>query len=153
VRDIAFGSDMRFARWKLQGEYNITAKQSGAISLLRSKNITLSVRSISLNSLQLVAFCFWVKCDKIWTSTVPPTTKARPAPRPNPLTPTKKSLVNAKFTRLFLKMRLTTPLTTYRKSVLEICFREMLMLEKKNFSLFSAYHILNVRVYDSIEIR
>ena len=58
VRDIAFGSDMRFARWKLQGEYNITAKQSGAISLLRSKNITLSVRSISLNSLQLVAFCF-----------------------------------------------------------------------------------------------
>jgi len=24
VRDIAFGSGMRFARWKLQGEYNIT---------------------------------------------------------------------------------------------------------------------------------
>jgi len=42
VRDIAFGSGMRFARWKLQGEYNITAKRSGAISLLRSKNITLS---------------------------------------------------------------------------------------------------------------
>ena len=33
LRDIAFGSDMRFARWKLQGEYNITAEQSGAISL------------------------------------------------------------------------------------------------------------------------
>ena len=36
----------------------------------------------------------------------------------NPLTPTTKSLVNAKFTRLFLfpKIELTTPLTTYGKS-------------------------------------
>ena len=42
VRDIAIGSDMRFARWKLQGEYNITAERSGAISLLQSKNITPS---------------------------------------------------------------------------------------------------------------
>ena len=33
VRDMSFGRDMRFARWKLQGEYNITAEQSGAISL------------------------------------------------------------------------------------------------------------------------
>ena len=31
------------------------------------------------------------------------------------------------------KNRLTTPLTTYGKSVLEICFSEILMLEKKNF--------------------
>ena len=40
------------------------------------------------------------------------------------------------------KFRLTTPLTTYGKSVLEICFSEMLMLEKKNFSLPTAYQIL-----------
>jgi hypothetical protein len=47
VRDIAFGSDMRCARWKLQGEYNITVSiiceaNWRTISLLRSKNITLS---------------------------------------------------------------------------------------------------------------
>ena len=42
VRDIAFGSDMRFAHLKYQGEYNITVERSGAISLLQSKNITLS---------------------------------------------------------------------------------------------------------------
>ena len=34
-------SDIRFASFG--GEYNITAERSGAISLLRSKNITLSV--------------------------------------------------------------------------------------------------------------
>ena len=34
------------------------------------------------------------------------------------------------------KIRLTTPLTTYRKSVLEICFSEILMLEKKNLLCF-----------------
>ena len=37
VRDIAFGSDMRFARWKLQGEYNITAERSGAIEFALKK--------------------------------------------------------------------------------------------------------------------
>ena len=48
VRDIAFGSDMRFARWKLQGEYNITAERSGAISLLRKQKYHADEVSISL---------------------------------------------------------------------------------------------------------
>ncbi|MBQ8268406.1 MAG: hypothetical protein IJZ24_01850, partial [Clostridia bacterium] len=47
VRDIAFGSDMRYARLKVQRriEYHCdhrVAKQLGAISLLQSKNITPS---------------------------------------------------------------------------------------------------------------
>ena len=56
VRDIAFGSGMRFARWKLQGEYNITAERSGAISLLRKQKYHADEVIISLNSLQLTTF-------------------------------------------------------------------------------------------------
>ena len=37
VRDIAFGSDMRFARWKLQGEYNITATNGSNITFAKQK--------------------------------------------------------------------------------------------------------------------
>ena len=35
VRDIAFGSDMRFARWKLQGEYNITVSVANNITFAK----------------------------------------------------------------------------------------------------------------------
>ena len=47
VRDIAFGSGMRFARWKLQGEYYITAERSKAISLLRKQKYHADKVSIS----------------------------------------------------------------------------------------------------------
>ena len=42
VRDIAFGSDMRFARWKLQGEYNITVSVANNITTSFASNITLT---------------------------------------------------------------------------------------------------------------
>ena len=60
VRDMSFGRDMRFARWKLQGEYNITAERSGAISLLQSKNITLSAsEAYHENLLPLLTFMLY----------------------------------------------------------------------------------------------
>ena len=37
VRDIAFGSDMRFARWELQGEYNITVSKANNITFAEQK--------------------------------------------------------------------------------------------------------------------
>ena len=77
-----------------------------------------------------IFFCFESKCERIWTSTVPPTTKARPAPRPNRVT-----VIKIAWPHLW-------PLT--EKSVTEICFSEILMFEKKKFSLFSAYYILDV---------
>ena len=42
VRDIAFGSGMRFARWKLQGEYNITVIVANNITTSFASNITLT---------------------------------------------------------------------------------------------------------------
>ena len=56
VRDIAFGSDMRFARWKLQGEYNITVSVANNITFAKQKYHAERKRSISLNSLQLTTF-------------------------------------------------------------------------------------------------
>ena len=55
----------------------------------------------------------------VWLSLVECLVRDQEAGGSNPLTPTTKSLVNAKFTRLFLflKIELTTPLTTYRKSL------------------------------------
>ena len=41
VRDMSFGRDMRYARWK-KAANRISLRPSGAISLLRSKNITPS---------------------------------------------------------------------------------------------------------------
>ena len=37
LRDIAFGSYMRFARWKLQGEYNITVSVANNITFAQQK--------------------------------------------------------------------------------------------------------------------
>ena len=37
VRDMSFGRDMRFARWKLQGEYNITATAGSNITFAEQK--------------------------------------------------------------------------------------------------------------------
>jgi hypothetical protein len=41
VRDMSFGRDMRYARWK-KAANRISLRPAGAISLLRSKNITPS---------------------------------------------------------------------------------------------------------------
>ena len=41
VRDMSFGRDMRYARWKKEAN-RISLRPAGAISLLRSKNITPS---------------------------------------------------------------------------------------------------------------
>ena len=42
VRDMSFGRDMRFARWKKHKANIISLRPTGTISLLRSKNITLT---------------------------------------------------------------------------------------------------------------
>ena len=42
VRDMSFGRDMRFARWKLQGEYNITVSVANNITTSFASNITLT---------------------------------------------------------------------------------------------------------------
>lgn len=41
VRDMSFGRDMRYARWK-KAANRLSLRPAGAISLLRSKNITPS---------------------------------------------------------------------------------------------------------------
>ena len=55
ARDMSFGHDMRFARWKLQGEYNITVSVASNITFAKQKYHADEV-SISLNSLQLITF-------------------------------------------------------------------------------------------------
>ena len=45
VRDMSFGRGMRFARWKLQGEYNIT------VSIIREANW----RTISLRAQRVIS--------------------------------------------------------------------------------------------------
>ena len=55
VRDMSFGRGMRFARWKLQGEYNITVSVVNNITFAKQKYHADEV-SISLNSLQLAIF-------------------------------------------------------------------------------------------------
>ena len=58
VRDMSFGRDMRFARWKLQGEYNITVSGANNITFAKQKYHADEV-SISLNSLQLITFVIY----------------------------------------------------------------------------------------------
>ena len=58
VRDMSFGRDMRFARWKLQGEYNITVSRANNITFAKQKYHADEV-SISLNSLQLITFVIY----------------------------------------------------------------------------------------------
>ena len=53
VRDMSFGRDMRYARWKKEAN-RISLRPAGAISLLRSKNITPS-RARHITSQQLPA--------------------------------------------------------------------------------------------------
>ena len=48
VRDIAFGSDMRFARYKIQSEYNITVSKASNITFAKQKYHAERERSISL---------------------------------------------------------------------------------------------------------
>ena len=48
VRDMSFGRDMRFARWKLQGEYNITVSGANNITFAEQKYHAERERSISL---------------------------------------------------------------------------------------------------------
>ena len=56
VRDIAFGSDMRFARWELQGEYNITVSKANNITFAKQKYHADEV-SISLKRFTTHNFC------------------------------------------------------------------------------------------------
>ena len=59
VRDISFGRGMRFAHWKLQGEYNITVSGANNITFAKQKYHAERERSISLNSLQLITFVIY----------------------------------------------------------------------------------------------
>ena len=54
VRDMSFGRDMRFARWKLQGEYNITVSVANNITTSFASNITLTKSAYHWNSLRTV---------------------------------------------------------------------------------------------------
>ena len=55
---MSFGRGMRFARWKLQGEYNITVSGANNITFAKQKYHADEV-SISLNSLQLITFVIY----------------------------------------------------------------------------------------------
>ncbi len=65
VRDIAFGSDMRFARWKLQGEYNITVSKANNITFAKQKYHADEV-SISLKRFTTHNFCDIHAFGVIW---------------------------------------------------------------------------------------
>ena len=57
VRDMSFGRGMRFARWKLQGEYNITVSVANNITFSKQKYHAERERSISLNLFTTHNFC------------------------------------------------------------------------------------------------
>ena len=68
VRDMSYGRDMRFARWKLQGEYNITVSEANNITFAEQKyhadEVGISLKTITTR-LQVGAFFSYIRLRRV----------------------------------------------------------------------------------------